>query len=263
MALLRDAWHDLRRNLGMPVGAFAAIGMSVGLSADLLLSVIDALLGIVRTQTMPDLPRMGLHLIGAVGTGLFGYLRVSRAWARLWHPRRAADLHTGDPAQPARWVVMSASLGPNELAETILAHHRRHGRLERLFVLHTEDEPGRAALARVQALCTAGPACEGVGLPPRAVDDPDPIFDRVEGLYTRARAEGLGEDDVVLDYTGGTKAFTAALVLCGAPVGRRLQALMPRRRTANGYPDREAGSDCVEVDLRFDVHNHLADEGAR
>ena len=256
MALLRDAWHDLRRNLGMPVGAFAAIGMSVGLSADLLLAVIDAGLSLIRGGPAPDLARMALHLLGAVGTGLFGYLRVSRAWARLWHQPRAADLHTGAPAAPARWVVISASIGHNTVAETILAHHRAHGQLERLFVLHTEDEPGRAALARIEALCSPGPVCEGLAVPPRAVDDPDPIFDRIEALYARARAEGIAENDVVLDYTGGTKAFTAALVLCGAPVGRRLQALMPRRRTATGHPDREAGSDCVEVDLRFDVHNH-------
>ncbi len=54
----------------------------------------------------------------------------------------------------------------------------------------------------------------------------------MEAIYREASAAGIAEADVLVDYTGGTKAMTAGMVLSGAQKGRRLQALLPQRRLA-------------------------------
>jgi len=56
---------------------------------------------------------------------------------------------------------------------------------------------------------------------------------------------------VVLDYTGGPKSFTAAMVLAGAVADHRLQSVRPKELDANGRPASGTEFEVVEVDLRF------------
>lgn len=55
------------------------------------------------------------------------------------------------------------------------------------------------------------------------VDDPNHIRKVVEGIYAKALACGLGDRDMIADYTGGTKGMTAGMLLACTRVERSLQ----------------------------------------
>jgi hypothetical protein len=54
-------------------------------------------------------------------------------------------------------------------------------------------------------------------------DDPNEIRRLIEAIYLDVQAKNIRESDVIVDYTGGTKSFTAGIVLAGAGANRRLQ----------------------------------------
>jgi hypothetical protein len=54
-------------------------------------------------------------------------------------------------------------------------------------------------------------------------DDPNEIRQLVEAIYLDVQSKGLEETDVIVDYTSGTKSFTAGIVLACAGASRRLQ----------------------------------------
>lgn len=258
MPRIDDANQDLRRAMGMPFLAFVGLGSAVGLFGDLILDARPLLPWVGGTVDTPALlTHLALTLLAA-GVGALG---ATRWLSRLRSQRKVHDIITGEDARPTRWLVFPASRTRDNapgMEVDILDHHKAHGRLEKVWVLHTTDEDGRASCQRVVDACsTRSLPVEAVPLRPEAADDPEPVFDAVERIYRHAHAEGLRENDLLLDYTGGTKHFTAGLVLAGAQAGRRLQTLKPRRRTETGYADRSAGSRCVEVDLRFDVRGLL------
>jgi len=72
-------------------------------------------------------------------------------------------------------------------------------------------------------------------------------------VFTEVYDLGWSEDNVCLDYTGGTKAFTAAMTLAGAIPGRRLQYVAPVERDENGRPAEGTVFRVVEVDLRYEM----------
>ncbi len=258
MLSLHDANRDLRRAMGMPLLAFLGLGVAVGMLGDLLLDARPLLPWVDGTL---DLASWLTHLGLTIGLFAVGWAGATRWLRRLGSRQRVHDIITGEDARPCRWLVFPASVTRDDapgIEAPILDHHAAHGRLERVFVLHTTGDDGVRAWERVRKACaTRGLVAEPVALQPEAADDPEPVFDAVEALYARATADGLDDPDVLLDYTGGTKHFTAGLVLAGAQHGRRLQTLKPRKRTDAGYADRSAGSRCVEVDLRFEVRGLL------
>jgi hypothetical protein len=255
---MRDAIADLRRTLGMSLASFMGLGLCVGLTGDLLMESLVLIPGVPGNI---DWPRWLAHLGLAVFTGLAGWAGASKTLSRWRRRGKVTRLSTGEEVQPARWVVLAASprrdgdAGPDL---DVIRHHSQTGTTERLFILHTRGDAGEKAAERVRLAASAHDLeASLVPLPVRAADDPEPVFDVMEKLYEQARVAGLAEDEIVVDYTGGTKAITAGMVLAGAQQGRRLQALKPAKRLSSGQADRSAPSVCVEVDLRFDVRGLL------
>ncbi|MBW4652553.1 MAG: hypothetical protein KME20_05850 [Kaiparowitsia implicata GSE-PSE-MK54-09C] len=59
-------------------------------------------------------------------------------------------------------------------------------------------------------------------------NDPDAVLHRVNSIYIHAQRLGLREDDVIVDFTGGTKPLgVGAFLACTRP-GRRLQYIAGR-----------------------------------
>ncbi len=86
----------------------------------------------------------------------------------------------------------------------------------------------------------------------RDIDDPQQAFEAVEGIYREAQARfGLRDQDIIADYTGGTKSMTAGMVLACTARERDLQFMKPRRYLADGRADLKAGSEPRLVDISF------------
>ena len=83
-------------------------------------------------------------------------------------------------------------------------------------------------------------------------DDPEETFVAVEEAYRRARKRyGLKAGEVIADFTGGTKAMTAGMVLGCVGQGRRLEYMKPRKYKPDGRADAEAGSEARSVEVDF------------
>jgi hypothetical protein len=83
-------------------------------------------------------------------------------------------------------------------------------------------------------------------------DDPEDTFVAVEEAYRRARKRhGLEAGEVIADFTGGTKAMTAGMVLACVGKGRRLEYMKPRKYKPDGRADAEAGSEARLVEVEF------------
>ena len=82
-------------------------------------------------------------------------------------------------------------------------------------------------------------------------DDPMTTMARVEEAFFEAAAAGLGPEEVIADYTGGTKTMTAGMILACARPDRKLEFMKPRRYRPDGTADRGAGSEPREVNVAF------------
>lgn len=86
-------------------------------------------------------------------------------------------------------------------------------------------------------------------------DDPEDTFVAVDEAYRRARKRyGLKARQVIADFTGGTKAMTAGMVLACVGQGRRLEYMKPRKYRPDGRADPEEGSEARLVQVDFFVH---------
>ena len=84
-----------------------------------------------------------------------------------------------------------------------------------------------------------------------AADDPLTTKALVERAFAEAGAARLGPNDIIADYTGGTKTMTAGMILACARPDRALEFMKPRRYKPDGTADRASGSEPCEVSLAF------------
>jgi len=82
-------------------------------------------------------------------------------------------------------------------------------------------------------------------------ENPEEIFSAVDEIYSVARRAGLRSEDIVADFTGGTKTMSISMVLACTPAGRAVEYMKPRRFLPDGRADSKAGSDPKLVDLSF------------
>ncbi len=122
-------------------------------------------------------------------------------------------------------MIMSLGGSPEPLKTSINAHHP-----ERIFFLASHD-----------SIALAGEILKGCEPKPAAVyeitDDPNSMFESYKAArrcVDRAVKAGALPEEVVIDYTGGTKVMTAALIL--ATIGRpyRFNYVGGEQRNKNG-----------------------------
>lgn len=176
--------------------------------------------------------------------------RLKQALSPRWMKPDLLRIH-GEPAAPAEIVVVGISPGPGvESVFIALRHHRAV--LRKVYALHTPGEPLLASLERLReearALELPAGLVESVELPPSAFHDPSAIYTALNAIIDAAGPEA----DLVLDYTGGTKAFTAAMALAASGGGRRLEYVIPAERDARGRAVPGTDGQVVEVELQFD-----------
>ena len=83
-------------------------------------------------------------------------------------------------------------------------------------------------------------------------DDVAEVFQAVKTIYeTAERQFGLTQQEIIADYTGGTKSMTLGLVLSSLNRGVDLQFMKPNAYLKDGRANKEQGSQARKVDIRF------------
>jgi len=193
-----------------------------------------------------------------------GIVMLAAAWFTLSLWKRDLDQRilniTGESAAPAAGLCLAASPGDRgtELARTLIKHHGQSKDLQHVMVVHTTDTKGTAAYESIIRVALefkiTADHVHAICVKPEDIDNPNVIVKKLQEALDNVREQySLDEGQVAFDYTGGTAACTAAMVLLGAVPGRRLTYVLPKERDENGRPVLEAGSKVVEVDLNFKV----------
>ncbi len=187
---------------------------------------------------------MGLILVGVYLTNLVGgvkrFLGTGQAGAG---DANVVPLTIG---MPGLVVAVSRRSGDNPQAtpaELAIRHHLAAGTLRHCWLICTEQSLAEAErLVRLledegvsRRLFHYGEDWElgtvdeagrplTMSLDATRVDDPNYVRQLVEGIYGAAwRQFGLGEGEMIVDYTGGTKSMTAGMMLACVSPERRLQ----------------------------------------
>lgn len=161
------------------------------------------------------------------------------AFGLLTEPK-SANVAPLEKTYPGLIVIMSDKQQDSP-AEAAIRHHIQDNHLRYCWIICTNRtwEPARLMVDRlkqsgaekvrfyygsdpVEAVETGGRSLTLL-VEDKDVDDPNHIFKLVEGIYARANAYGLGESDMIADYTGGTKGMTAGLLLACTKPERSLQ----------------------------------------
>lgn len=179
-------------------------------------------------------------------------------------PLRATDTVKG--------LIVFMSLGAEPPAKTAILHHWQegNGRLEHCWLICGGDPSLQKAKELVDLLIADGlpqrifhfgtkyqyhnPEDPQYPLSlvtdPNLANDPSHICQVIEAIYTSAEYSpfSLGENDIIIDYTGGTKSMTAGAILAGASPKRRLQYII------SDYQDNKpVNSRVMEVNISYQV----------
>jgi hypothetical protein len=169
------------------------------------------------------------------------------------------------PVSRSRGLIILSSIGQGiGSAESAICYHWRGLKKE-----HTEP------VLEVCWIITGGPASEqsATGLVSKLVqdgmplkmfqvktlsaenaDNPEAVHRLVDEIYAEAKEKhNLEEEEVIADYTGGTKSMTSGMVLACTSPHRPLQFMKPRKYNEHGRADPQAGADPVAIDIRFDL----------
>jgi CRISPR-associated protein (Cas_Cas02710) len=169
-------------------------------------------------------------------------------------------------------LIVFMSLGAEPPAKTAILHHWQNGngRLEHCWLICGGEPSLNKATELVDLLVASGlpPKIFHVGTQyqyrnleaplhplslvtdPNLANDPSYIYQIIEAIYTSAEDPpfSLVENDIIIDYTGGTKSMTAGAILAGASPKRRLQYII------SDYQDNKPiNSRVMEVDISYQV----------
>jgi len=159
--------------------------------------------GIIVTVGKTEAPV--LWLLGLGFAAIVSGLLLAHWWWRP--PVWAIERVTGEVARPSRWLVVTPSLGQGSesAAVTAVKHHRPC--LERVVALHTEDPRGRKARdifrENIEALAGSSATIEFAGMPlnPKATEDPEIVYETIEGIFRAADEAGVPPHEVMLAIT--------------------------------------------------------------
>ncbi len=165
-------------------------------------------------------------------------------------------------AESDRGKVLMLTVGtgdlmrPEESLLTPLKKSMKQGRWERIVLLPSQITKSSADVLRETL---AGMPIDIKPLPrAKQEDDADKCYFHFDAVIGGLRAEGFGVNQIVADFTRGTKAMSAALVLAA------VRHDLPRIRYITGKRDQrgmvEAGSEVVsEFETRLSTGGKLAD----
>lgn len=177
---------------------------------------------------------------------------------RLTRPRSTLMLTEQIP--PRRGLVALSSQGPNGSPQTRFAidyYLNQSGsatHLERCWLIAGPGEGEDSSLDNAEKLKTLfepqGLQIEVVSL--TSSEDPKAVFDAIVHIYQAAAAGGrMGAEEIVADFTAGTKLMTTGMALACSTHGWAMQFMKPDRYDAQGRASKDAKAVPVMVDMDF------------
>ena len=233
LGMVGNSLYELSRDpLGGPANT-----LIVGFLLILLLAMIVDPMAQVREWIRTRL-RTSPQISGNVQRrkGLIALVSVEHG-GRTQATEDAIAYHRATPQgeQVLRWCWLISGPGESDPARQIISSGEKAKQIKR-----TLEEAG--VLAHILPIRDESQA-----------DDPLITMGLVEQAYSEAVGLGLGPEDMIADYTGGTKTMTVGMLLACSRPGRRLQFMKPRAYGPDGTADRKAGSEPREVSVAFSV----------
>lgn len=180
-------------------------------------------------------------LAGAATGAIIVLARPVRSLGRVLRSLLQANvLEVGGPVRGHQGLIVLASPEPGiSSAEAAIRYHLSAGALEHCRLVTGGPGSETSAASLIQKLVGEGvPMARFHPLPldPADADNPEAVYRRINQIYEEAEEAGLREDEIIGDYTGGTKSMTAGMILaCTAP-RRHLQFMDAPSRGSSPTP---------------------------
>jgi hypothetical protein len=190
---------------------------------------------------------------------LVGVYVLFRSTEHVARRRAREDLRLAErQGQARRGLIVLASPGQRTTpAENAIKAHL--DALEHCWIITGPDRPDQSPSARQNAEDVRSKYTRG-GDQPREfhlvpVQDehsPQQVYHVVRSIYEQARAYGLRDQDIVADYTGGTKSMSVGMALaCSTSEDRDVEYMKPRDVTPTGVAAPESEAEPLLIDVRF------------
>jgi hypothetical protein len=241
MALRDVLWEPKKGPL-----AFVAIGFALSISTNLISNIV------------PEESWAWWFLIAGVPAGVV-LLILSPWFSKLFPiPEREPVSTLISPARRCRILVGLASMGGGigSMRDAILYH-----RPEWVYLVHSEASQKEAEELKTKFVkgMTYGFEIQEdnfvlLATSDEDFNDPEKIRELIEREVYAELPENRGEDDVMVDITGGMKGTTAGAFLAGLAETRNLEILIPKVKNEEGraVPSDEPGRP-VEIDIAYRI----------
>jgi hypothetical protein len=190
-----------------------------------------------------------------LGPALFLFVS-SGLWLRLFTGRVETSVST-QAAEPRKGLVVFASPGDGiQTARKAIEHHLPV--LEKVWLVYSKGGPvssEAAALDLKRDVVTSNllrpDQIQELPMVVDAFEDPEQVKELVENEVYGRLPDGLTDNDVIIDITGGRKTTTAGAFLAGLPKGRRLEINAPAAMNIRGLGTRPGTPLEIFVDYKL------------
>ena len=248
--------RGLEKIMGGPAPIFLIIGgLGVGLLTEGISKWVD--------QAASGEPAPGAVVTIVIGLAcfIFGivYWRTSDLFYRLTLKPVQITLKNQVEPHPGLIVISSPTNAADESpAESAIKYHigdPYHPKLCHCWIIIGPDIPGYKEFSSSQNAKNLKEKYAPVKFdffPISKQDDAEEVFNAVEKIYSHSLAlEGMKPEDVITDFTGGTKAMSVGMALAGFNHHYKLEVLKPLKYLPDGRADRTAGSIPIQINTNF------------
>lgn len=246
MSELRESLWDSRR---YPLLYFA-IAYALGVSASLAANVL------------PAYP----YVAWFVGLGPCALVLILIYFRRLFPPERVTfESELLAQARPARGLVVFASPGEGiKTAEAAIRYHKSSRPDLRVWLFHS-DTSLEHAVGLKGAMLREGMLTDDKltlhGMSDADFINPERVREDIEQKVFQSLDSSMGQQDVIIDLTGGRKTTTAGAFLAALPLGRRMEVVNPRSTDSN-VRGTEPG-DPMEIVLEYRIKRVAIGKGKK
>lgn len=258
---MKNLYHTLINRLSRALGSptpwlFLFGAVAVGLLGEGASKWVDAWQTGESIQTAVYTLLLGfvILLLTLVLFNVPGWLRA------IFSPPRETSITVVEQVPHHRGLIALVSFGHYVSAENALEHHSWAGvpgskpTLSHCWLLAGPGEGEQSSRSNADRLADAYHA-KGITAevwPLVDADNIEEVFRAVKIIYEVAQNKyQLSLDDIIVDYTGGTKSMTAGMVLAALEKGGRLQYMKPNQYNPDGSAIRAAGSSPRMVQVNF------------
>lgn len=262
--MYRTTINRLGQALGLPTPWLFLFGaVAVGLLGEGVSKWVDAWQSDTSVETAVYTTLLGV-LILLLTIVLFNVPR----WLRLtFSPPRQTSISVEEQVPRQRALIALVSLGSYVPAQNALEYHSWAGvpgtesTLTHCWLLAGPGAGEQSSQSNAERLAEA---CNAKGITTdiwslEDADNAEEVYRAVKTIYQITQNKyKLSTEEIIADYTGGTKSMTAGMVLAALEQTGRMQYMKPNKYETDGRADRAAGSSPRMVQVNFVIVDEVA-----